>query len=26
VYKTVDSWDAPVLLVIRNGKIYEWTP
>ena len=26
VYKTVDSWEAPVLLVIRNGKIYEWTP
>ena len=26
VYKTVDSWDAPVLLVLRNGKIYEWTP
>lgn len=26
VYKTVDSWDAPVLLVIRDGKIYEWTP
>jgi len=26
VYKTVDSWEAPVLLVINNGKIYEWTP
>ena len=26
VYKTVDSWEAPVLLVIKNGKIYEWTP
>ena len=26
VYKAVDSWNAPVLLVIRNGKIYEWTP
>ena len=26
VYKAVDSWDAPVLLVIKNGKIYEWTP
>ena len=26
VYKTIDSWEAPVLLVIRNGKIYEWTP
>jgi len=26
VYKTVDSWDAPVLLVMRNGKIFEWTP
>ena len=26
VYKTVDSREAPVLLVIRNGKIYEWIP